>query len=330
MKNYGIDMDGIFFGQVVNTLPSYDSSFAGRMLYALDTKKYYYGSSNSNDWSSLEGVDLDTFYAHVDSTAVHGATHLAIPGRIMTRDENGRAKVASPSSSDDIAIKQTVDDEATTRSSVDSSLQSQITAEASNRSTADSTHAALTGTSPHSMTTTNTASRGVVRDGSGDIFARLLRSEYTSTSGSCNYFMGQVSKGSGVDNYLRPMTKDQARNLLMYTSSLAYSLPNASAGGAAPSYTGTGYVKTTGGIIIQWGYAQVTTYLGLTYITLPITYTSYQLATLACKVNSTADMARETAAYIPSSTAWNHKSQVGLYNTHSSITDYMWYLSVGY
>lgn len=56
-----------------------------------------------------------------------------------------------------------------------------------------------------------TASTTVVRDPSGDIYARLIRQEYAVTSGSCAYFIGQVAVGGGsADNFLRPMTIAQA------------------------------------------------------------------------------------------------------------------------
>lgn len=47
--------------------------------------------------------------AHAAGTSVHGATSSATANRIVMRDANGRAKVAAPSASDDIARKDTVD-----------------------------------------------------------------------------------------------------------------------------------------------------------------------------------------------------------------------------
>lgn len=47
--------------------------------------------------------------AHVAGTNVHGATSAATANRIIIRDAAGRAKVAAPSASDDIARKDTVD-----------------------------------------------------------------------------------------------------------------------------------------------------------------------------------------------------------------------------
>jgi len=50
--------------------------------------------------------------AHNSKTSVHGATFAATANRIIMRDANGRAKVAAPSASDDIARKDTVDNHA--------------------------------------------------------------------------------------------------------------------------------------------------------------------------------------------------------------------------
>ncbi|MGO4373482.1 hypothetical protein AB4Z21_22495, partial [Paenibacillus sp. MCAF20] len=58
-------------------------------------------------------TNLESVKTHMDSTAdIHGAVSTATASRIMARDANGRTKVAAPSASDDVAIKQTVDDHA--------------------------------------------------------------------------------------------------------------------------------------------------------------------------------------------------------------------------
>ena len=49
---------------------------------------------------------------HAALTTAHSATSAATANRIMMRDANGRAKVAAPSASDDIARKDTVDNHA--------------------------------------------------------------------------------------------------------------------------------------------------------------------------------------------------------------------------
>jgi len=81
-------------------------------------------------------TDITALESHVSATNAHGATSAATADRIVQRDVAGRAKFAAPSASDDIAIKQTVDD-----------------------------HAALT--SAHNATTLNTAGRIVLRDSNG-------------------------------------------------------------------------------------------------------------------------------------------------------------------
>lgn len=57
-----------------------------------------------------------------------------------------------------------------------------------------------------------TASTIVKRNASKDIFARLLRSEYTTDNASPNYIMTQVTPGVGTDNYVRPTSKSTFRS----------------------------------------------------------------------------------------------------------------------
>ena len=54
---------------------------------------------------------------------------------------------------------------------------------------------------------------GVERTSSGDIQARLFRSEYDSTNSNCAIFVTQVN--TGTDNYLRPSTAAQARTKIV-------------------------------------------------------------------------------------------------------------------
>jgi hypothetical protein len=166
---------------------------------------------------------------HAALTSPHSATSAATANRLIVRDASGRAKVAAPSASDDIARKNEVDAEATARA------------------TADSTHAALT--APHSASATATANRLALRDGSGDLIARMFRSEYATPSGGCNYFAGQVALGSGADNYLRPMTIAQAAAILGLTNGAVIS--------AYALNTNYGYIRFTrrdgsNGPMVQW------------------------------------------------------------------------------
>lgn len=59
-----------------------------------------------------------------------------------------------------------------------------------------------------------------VRNSSGDLCARLFRSEYTNSTTKCNYFMGQVDTGS--NNYVRPMSKSTARASLEVARTRVY------------------------------------------------------------------------------------------------------------
>ncbi len=85
----------------------------------------------------------------------------------VSRDASGRTKMAAPSASDDVAIKQTVDNEATARSN------------------ADSAHAALTAAGTHGSTVSATANRGVHRDASG-------RAQFAAPSASADAAIKQT------------------------------------------------------------------------------------------------------------------------------------------
>ncbi len=118
---------------------------------------------------------------HENKTSTHGATSSATASRIILRDSAGRAKVAAPAASDDIARKDTVD-----------------------------SHASAT--SAHGATSAESASRIAMRDSSGDIHARLFRSSYSLATTACNFLMGQVDQDS--NNFIRPMTPALVRSLL--------------------------------------------------------------------------------------------------------------------
>lgn len=87
------------------------------------------------------------------------------------------------------------------------------------------------------VATGNVVSTLAKRDGSGDIHARLFRSEYNSPGGAVQYFMGQVN--FTTDNYLRPFTLAQVAAALpaatdsaqgMFSASLATFLGAPAAG----------------------------------------------------------------------------------------------------
>ena len=68
----------------------------GNIQHLQDTKETPAGAQSKVD-------------AHNSQTSVHGATSSATANRIILRDASGRAKVAAPSASDDIATKGYVD-----------------------------------------------------------------------------------------------------------------------------------------------------------------------------------------------------------------------------
>ncbi|HWR42780.1 beta strand repeat-containing protein [Sporomusa sp.] len=88
----------------------------------------------------------------------------------------------------------------------------------------------------YSPALTNTASTVAIRDTSGDLVARLFRSEYTTTTGgTCAYILGQNAVGSGVDNYARPIPLATLKSALdnivspsgkqLFTSSGTFTVP---------------------------------------------------------------------------------------------------------
>ena len=94
------------------------------MIFFMAKMKYWNGTT----WEILDAKDADTIdgkhftdiqndaqakvNTHAALTSAHSATSAATANRIMMRDANGRAKVAVPSASDDIARKDTVDNHA--------------------------------------------------------------------------------------------------------------------------------------------------------------------------------------------------------------------------
>ena len=64
----------------------------------------------TTNWWDAPPTTLAATKSHMDATSgIHGATSSATANRIIIRDSAGRAKVAAPSASDDIARKDTVD-----------------------------------------------------------------------------------------------------------------------------------------------------------------------------------------------------------------------------
>lgn len=70
-------------------------------------------------------------------------------------------------------------------------------------------------------TTAATASKVAVRDSAGDICARLLRSEYTSSGATGDFFMTQnVMGGTGTDNYVRPFSVAEVRTKVVTSAAV--------------------------------------------------------------------------------------------------------------
>ena len=109
-------------------------------------------------------------------------------------------------------------------------LTGNVTGNVSGSSGSCTGNAATITSQANSATTTAataaTANTIALRDGSGDITTRLVRSTYSSTQAlpASGYIMGQVNTSS--DNYLRPHTAAQIRTFLNVANGAnAYSFP---------------------------------------------------------------------------------------------------------
>ena len=101
--------------------------------------------TGKTNWWEAPPTTLQAAKTHTDATSgIHGATSSATANRLIIRDSNGRAKVAAPSASDDIARKAEVD-------AVSSALN---------------THTGAT-SSVHGATSSATANRLIIRDSAG-------------------------------------------------------------------------------------------------------------------------------------------------------------------
>ena len=117
----------------------------------------------TNDIATKGYVDAITISAinHINSSSsVHGSTSAATPGAIIQRDANGRAKVAVPLASDDIARKDTVD-------GVNATIMAHINSIA-----------------PHGATASAIANTMMIRDSGGRVkIATPVASDDASTKG---------------------------------------------------------------------------------------------------------------------------------------------------
>ncbi len=111
------------------------------------SKNKHLSNAQAKGWETSIGANASAISAHSSQTNPHGSTVSAAAGRMILRDGFGRAKIAAPAESDDIARKADVD------------------AEAASRASADSSHALLT--NPHGATSAATPIRIMMRDTHG-------------------------------------------------------------------------------------------------------------------------------------------------------------------
>jgi hypothetical protein len=90
------------------------------------TKNKHLSNAQANGWVTNLAANAAAISTHAASTSPHGATSAATASRIIIRDSAGRAKIAAPSASDDIARKAEVDAEASVRASADLFLTDRI------------------------------------------------------------------------------------------------------------------------------------------------------------------------------------------------------------
>ena len=120
--------------------------------------------------------------AHANLTAAHSATSTATANRIIIRDSAGRAKVAAPSASNDIARKAEVD-------AVSSALN---------------THKDAT-SGIHGATSSATANRLIIRDSNGRAsVADPTSASHIATKGYVDSLVGPLQAGTAFAYYLTP------------------------------------------------------------------------------------------------------------------------------
>ena len=120
--------------------------------------------------------------AHANLTAAHSATSTATANRIIIRDSAGRAKVAAPSASDDIARKAEVD-------AVSSALNTHM----------DATSGI------HGATSSATANRLIIRDSNGRAsVADPTSASHIATKGYVDGLVGPLQAGTAFAYYLTP------------------------------------------------------------------------------------------------------------------------------
>jgi len=153
---------------------------------------------------TVDGIDIATRDAILTSTTTTAAAALPKAGGAMT----GEITTNSTFDGRDVATDGTKLDGIETSATADQTAAQLLTA----LKTVDvnGTSGLNAGTlDGHALTSASTASTVVERNTSGDINARLFRSEYDSTNSTIGYVMTQVN--TGADNYIRPSTPTQLR-----------------------------------------------------------------------------------------------------------------------
>src|SRR5690606_104544 len=95
------------------------SATANRLIIRDSNGQASVADPTSTSHIATKGYVDNTVSSHANTTSgVHGATSSATANRIIIRDSAGRAKVAAPSASDDIARKAEVDTHAAVQASL--------------------------------------------------------------------------------------------------------------------------------------------------------------------------------------------------------------------
>ena len=162
------------------------------------------------------------------------ATNDKTSGSLMLRDENGRAKIASPSADEDIANKLYVDDcisnEKTARESADSTFTKRIddlgiTAQQYNGNAATATKLTKARTIKIQDSSGSNTGTGVNFDGSGNAIIKLPATIKANIAGNCSGSSGSCAGNSATATKATKATQDESGNNIKasYASSLAVS-----------------------------------------------------------------------------------------------------------
>ena len=199
--------------------------------------------TGESNWYDSPATTLAATKSHIDATSgIHGATSSATANRIIIRDSAGRAKVAAPSASDDIARKDTVDAHANATSvhgATSSATANRIIirdsagrakvaapsasddiarkAEVDAVSSALNTHTGAT-SGVHGATSSATANRLIIRDSNGRAsVADPTSASHIATKGYVAGLVGPLQAGTAFAYYLTPPGVELSSNNTNYT-----------------------------------------------------------------------------------------------------------------